>query len=158
MKNLMAWAVAGEGAFLNAKPVRLHQHTSVKTVLCSSNSIDRPPYRKLLRIIDPRQELQVAAMESAVVKALSLLAGSGEIYPVLPISDETPSAPKFWDIAAADIVLKEAGARVTTFWGEAYTYDLPDVRCVHGVLMGTAAGHRYAMAQLQAAGYLEKRA
>ncbi|MDL1958895.1 MAG: hypothetical protein LWX01_13615, partial [Deltaproteobacteria bacterium] len=39
----------------------------------------------------------------------------GEIYPILPKSEETKSVPKFWDIAAADILIHEAGGRVTTF-------------------------------------------
>ena len=84
-----------------------------------------------------------------MVKALLLLSGSGEIYPILPMSEETKSVPKFWDIAAADVILHEAGARVTTFFGEEYKYDIPDFRCVRGVLMGTVAGHSYALSKLQ---------
>lgn len=149
VRNLIAWAVAGEGAYLNGMKVDLSDKASVNTILCSSNAIDRPPYQRVLRAINPDHNLKVAAMESAVVKALLILHGDGEIYPILPRSDETKGVPKFWDIAAADIILHEAGARVTTFFGEEYRYDIPEFRCVRGVLMGTVAGHSYALSKLQ---------
>jgi myo-inositol-1(or 4)-monophosphatase len=149
VRNLMAWAVRGEGAYLNGMKVDLHDKSSIKTILCSSNSIDRPQYGKVLQAINPGDNLEIVATESVVVKALLLLNGSGEIYPILPESEETKSVPKFWDIAAADIILHEAGGRVTNFFGEEYKYDIPDFRCVSGVLMGTAAGHSYALSKLQ---------
>jgi len=60
------------------------------------------------------------------------------------------SVPKFWDIAAADIIIHEAGGRMTTFSGEIYKYNLPDFRCINGVLMGTQKGHEFALKRLQA--------
>ncbi len=117
-RNLLAWAVKGEGAHLNGIKVDLNEETSFSTILCSSNSIDRPAYRKVLARIDPEQNLNILTAESAVVKALLLLEGRGQVYPILPISDENRSGPKFWDIAASDIILHEAGAVATTFYGE----------------------------------------
>ena len=148
-KNMIAWAVVGEGAFLNGMKVDLTNKTSVETILVSSNSIDRPPYQKTLQLIDPKGKLKVMATESVVVKALQILTGDGEIYPILPKSSEMKSTPKFWDIAAADVILHEAGAKVTTFSGEQYQYNIPDFQCVGGVMMGTVTGHNFALSRLQ---------
>ena len=149
VKNLTAWAVKGEGAHLNGIKVNLREDTPLSTVLCSSNSIHRPAYEKALARINPEQNLNILTAESAVVKALLVLQGKGQIYPILPISDENRSGPKFWDIAAADIILHEAGAIVTTFFGEKYRYNVPDFRCVGGVLMGTKSAHHLTLSRLQ---------
>jgi hypothetical protein len=70
------------------------------------------------------------------------------LYPILPKSGETKSVPKFWDITAADIILHEAGGIVTSFFGEEYKYNIPEFRCLPGVLMDTAAAHSLALASL----------
>ena len=148
VKDLLAWAVKGEGAHLNGIQVDLNQENSFSTILCSSNAIDRPYYRKALARIDPGQNLHILTAESAVVKALLLLRRKGQVYPILPISEENRSGPKFWDIAAADIILHEAGAMVTTFFGEEYRYNVSDFRCVQGVLMGTKSAHHITLSRL----------
>jgi len=145
----LAWAVIGEGAYLNGVKVALFQKASVSTILCSSNAIHRPAYKRVLKALDPEHRFTITSTESVVMKALLILRKEGDIYPIVPISEETPSAPKFWDIAAADILLHEAGGRVTTFQGETYKYNLSDVRCINGVLMGTKTGHELALRRLQ---------
>jgi len=131
-KNLLSWAVSGQGAYLNGEKVDLSTKTSLETLLCSSNAIDRPAYQRVLRQIDPDLKLNIVTTESVVVKAMLLLNGDGQLYPILPKSDETKSVPKFWDIAAADIILHEAGAIVTNFFGEEYRYNIPEFRCLPG--------------------------
>ncbi len=147
-RNLFAWAVAGEGAHLNGTRVDLSRRTPMATIVISSNAIDRPPYQEALHALNPDGQLDVIATESVVMKALLLLNGEGDIYPVLPESWTGRPQCKFWDIAGADIILHEAGARVTTFAGELYRYNRPEFRCVEGVLMGTQVGHRYARTKL----------
>ena len=147
--HLLAWAVKGEGAYLNGKKVELNVNSSINTVLCSSNAINRPAYQRKLETINSDHSFKIRSMESVVVKALLILNNEGEIYPILPISKETKSAPKFWDIAAADILIHEAGGRVTTFSGETYKYNIPEIRCVNGALMGTKEGHELALMRLK---------
>ncbi len=147
--ELLAWAVMGEGAYLNGKKVKLNEKTSIHTILCSSNAVHRPAYKRALEKIDPDHRFELKTMESVVVKALRILQGDGEIYPILPKSEETRSTPKFWDIAAADICIHEAGGKVTTFSGEKYTYNIPEFGCINGVLMGTRKGHELALRRLQ---------
>lgn len=147
--NLLAWAVIGEGAYLNGTKVELNEKTSINTILCSNNAINRPAYKRTLEAIDQDHKLKIKSMESVVVKALLILHNDGEIYPILPLSEETKSVPKFWDIAAADILIHEAGGRVTTFSGEMYRYNIPEFRCINGALMGTRRGHELALRRLQ---------
>jgi myo-inositol-1(or 4)-monophosphatase len=147
--NLLAWAVIGEGAYLNGIKVELNEKTSINTILCSSNAINRPAYKRALEVIDQDHRFKIKSMESVVMKALLILHNDGEIYPILPKSEETKSFPKFWDIAAADILIHEAGGRVTTFSGETYRYNIPEFRCINGVLMGTRRGHELALRRLQ---------
>lgn len=152
VQNLIAWAVKGEGSYLNGIRVDLNDKTAINTILCSSNAINRPVYQRTLEAIDHDHRLNIKTMESAVVKALFILNNKGEIYPILPKSEETKSVPKFWDIAAADILIYEAGGRVTTFSGEIYRYNVPEFRCINGVLMGTRRGHEFALRRLQSFG------
>lgn len=148
-KNLIAWAIAGEGTYLNGRKVNLSTEYALNTILCSSNHLSSPPYQRALDVINPNQILKIMATESVVVKALLILNHEGEIYPILPKTEETKSVPKFWDIAAADLLIHEAGGKVTTFSGDVYRYDIPEIRCIKGVIMGTKQGHEYAFTKFR---------
>jgi len=152
VQNLVAWAVKGEGTYLNGTRVDLREKVSISTILCSSNAVNRPPYQRALDAINRDNRLNIETMESVVVKALFILNNRGEIYPILPKSEETKSVPKFWDIAAADILIHEAGGMVTNFSGETYRYNVPEFSCIGGVLMGTRRGHEFALRKLQSFG------
>ncbi|MBU2644790.1 hypothetical protein KKI24_08795 [bacterium] len=150
--DLLAWAVVGEGTRLNGTRVELDEESAISTILCSSNSMHRPAYQSALEAINPGNQFRIKAMESVVVKAMQIMQHEGDIYFFLPISEETKTAPKFWDIAAADILIHEAGGRVTSFAGETYRYDIPDFRCVNGALLGSRKGHALALKRLQSFG------
>ncbi|MFH2133238.1 MAG: inositol monophosphatase family protein [bacterium] len=147
--DLLAWAVVGEGTCLNGTRVEIDEESAIRTILCSSNSMHRPAYQSALEAINQGNQFRIKAMESVVVKALRIIQNDGDIYFILPKSEETKTVPKFWDIAAADILIHEAGGRVSTIAGETYRYDIPDFRCVNGVLMGTKKGHELALERLQ---------
>jgi myo-inositol-1(or 4)-monophosphatase len=147
--KLMAIGVKGEGSYLNNKSIDLSSAYSLNNIICSSNAYQREPYQKALSQLNPDHKLGLITMESVVVKAIRLLQKKGEIYPVLPLSDEVKSVPKFWDIAAADILIHEAGGVVTDFSGQKYKYDQPDFRCKNGVIMGTQKGHQYAIDKMK---------
>jgi 3'-phosphoadenosine 5'-phosphosulfate (PAPS) 3'-phosphatase len=148
-QNLLAWAVKQEGCFLNGKQIKLVDKMAVNTILCSSNSINRLPYQRALKLINQDNNLRIKTAESVVAKILFILNNEGEIYPILPISKEIKTVPKFWDIAAADIILREAGGKLTTFSGKTYRYNVPEFRCINGVLMGTKSGHELAFQRLR---------
>ena len=70
VRNLLAWAVIGEGAYLNGIKVELNEKTSINTILCSSNAINRPAYKRALEVINQDHRFKIKSMESVVVKAL----------------------------------------------------------------------------------------
>jgi len=141
IKNIIAHAVINEGAFLNGKKINIENNNVLKSILCSSNHINKKPYQDFLKKINSENKLKIIKTESCVVKVLYLLKGKGEIYPILPKSNET-SVPKFWDIAASDIILHEAGAILTDFEGERYKYNKSNYLCEKGVLIGTKEIHK----------------
>lgn len=147
-KNLISWAVKGRGTYLNGEKVDLRDKFSIETILCSSNSVDNPSYQRALKAIDQEQKFKIIATESVVMKALLILNNEGEIYPILPQTKDFQSVPKYWDIAASDLLIHEAGGKVTTFFGKLYKFNNPEFRCISGVLMGTRKGHEYALARL----------
>lgn len=48
---------------------------------------------------------------------------------------------KFWDTCAPEVILQEAGGRLTNLFGEANVYDLADVQNHNGILATNGASH-----------------
>ncbi len=55
---------------------------------------------------------------------------------------------KFWDTCAPQIILEEAGGRLTDLWGERYRYDVRDVQNWGGIVASNGAAHNEAVARL----------
>jgi myo-inositol-1(or 4)-monophosphatase len=102
-------ALAGGGAWLNERPIRNPVSAEVKTVTGS---------RKLNAEIEERLAGQVAVLPfvPSLAYRLALVAG-GEIDGAFA----RPGAHD-WDIAAADLVLTEAGGTLLTLAGERVSY------------------------------------
>ena len=148
-QKLLAYAIKGKGSYLNGEKIDLSQNSEMKNIICSRNAYQRPGYQDILEKLNPDDELGLVTLESVVVKAIRILQKAGEIYPVLPLSKNVKSVPKFWDIAAADMIIHEAGGLLTDFAGKKYRYNISDYRCKGGVLMGTQQGHEYALDKIQ---------
>jgi len=148
-QKLLAYAIQGKGSYLNGEKIDLGQNSRIKNIICSRNAYQRRGYQKILQKLNPDDELGLVTLESVVVKAIRILQKEGEIYPVLPLSKRVKSVPKFWDIAAADIIIHEAGGLLTDFVGKKYRYNISDFRCKGGVLTGTQKGHNYALDKLK---------
>jgi 3'(2'), 5'-bisphosphate nucleotidase len=56
---------------------------------------------------------------------------------------------KFWDTCAPQIILEEAGGRVTDIFGEPMSYDLADVQNYGGILASNGISHKKAVEQLR---------
>jgi 3'(2'), 5'-bisphosphate nucleotidase len=48
---------------------------------------------------------------------------------------------KFWDTCAPEVILEEAGGRLTNLFGEPYIYDLSDVQNHNGILATNGVAH-----------------
>ncbi|WP_378943303.1 3'(2'),5'-bisphosphate nucleotidase CysQ [Mesorhizobium sp. ANAO-SY3R2] len=114
------WAVAGEGAFLNGEPIRVRGAGERLRVAGPKPMIDRLP-DEWLRRIDRESYIPSLAYRVAMIAK-----GTLDATFVKPNAHD-------WDIAAAELILREAGGslldsegRVPTFAGE---------KIVHGALM-----------------------
>jgi 3'(2'), 5'-bisphosphate nucleotidase len=56
---------------------------------------------------------------------------------------------KFWDTCAPQIILEEAGGRMTDLFGERLNYDIPDVRNLNGVVATNSIVHDETIAKLK---------
>jgi 3'(2'), 5'-bisphosphate nucleotidase len=56
---------------------------------------------------------------------------------------------KFWDTAAPQIILEEAGGKMTDLFGEDIKYDISDVQNYNGVLASNGVSHDAAVAKLR---------
>jgi 3'(2'), 5'-bisphosphate nucleotidase len=56
---------------------------------------------------------------------------------------------KFWDTCAPQIILEEAGGRLTDIFGEPMRYDLGDVQNYGGILASNGASHEKAVEKLR---------
>jgi myo-inositol-1(or 4)-monophosphatase len=126
-------AEAGQGATLNGMPLAARE----------------PAQLAGLRVAGPKTVLQrIAALDSAIVEprvpslALRIARVAQGRYDAAFASDNSHD----WDLAAADLLVHEAGGAVTDFAGTCLTYNKPEP--VHGAVI--AAGrdcHRALLAQ-----------
>lgn len=56
---------------------------------------------------------------------------------------------KFWDTCAPQIILEEAGGKMTDLFGGQIVYDIRDVQNLNGVLASNGAAHEKTVAQLK---------
>ncbi len=78
---------------------------------------------------------EVKRTNSVGVKAVRLAEGQADIY-----LNATRHASE-WDTCAADIIISEAGGRLTDLYGHTLRYNLPDVTHHHGLLGSNGQRH-----------------
>jgi myo-inositol-1(or 4)-monophosphatase len=123
-------AAAGTGAFLNGKPINASAGSSLNGIGVAG------PARRLDALAHHLPSLRRLPRVHSLALRLARVAG-GEIDVALvgPSSHD-------WDLAAADLLVTEAGGRLTTFDGKSLTYNRPDP--VHDALVASGAD-RHAM-------------
>ncbi len=145
--NELFYAARGAGAFLlenNEKPKRLE--VSGKTNFTAMNLASSRNHRspKMHRIIEDfgfKQEIQ----RGSVGLKIGLIARQiADIY--IHLSPRT----KFWDSCAPQIILEEAGGKMTDLFGAPLRYDLHDVQNHNGILASNGAAHATAVNKLRA--------
>ena len=125
-------AISGGGAMSNGKPIR----TTGLTSLAGARIAGPKPMLEALA----RQESFVAAdkIPSLALRLTRIADGTIDAGLVSPDARD-------WDLAAADLVLSEAGGQVVTAEGDAISYnqEMP----VHGMLMASGSGLAAPLAQ-----------
>ncbi|MBM4141539.1 MAG: inositol monophosphatase [Nitrospira sp.] len=139
VKNELFTAEKGRGAFLNEKPIRVSEVTSLKDSLITTGF----PFRRK-ELIDAYLNLfknvfnKVSDLRRAGSAALDLAylaCGRCEGFFEIGLSQ--------WDIAAGAILIKEAGGVITDFGGE------PDYLLTGNIVAGTPAVHKEILSEVK---------
>lgn len=134
-------ASEGGGAYLNGAPISVSTRDAVEgcRMLAGAATFTHPGWT-----IPPNRPWPQMAVEtrSSIAYRMALVAGGG--YDAMLAL----SAKHDWDLAAGDIIVREAGGRVTDHWGEALRYNgaepiQPSVVCagpaLHALLLDRLA-------------------
>ena len=144
--NQLFYAVKDAGAFLiesdgEPKSLRVSEETDFTAMNLASSRNHRSD--KMHRIIEHfgfRQEIQ----RGSVGLKIGLIAQRiADVY--VHLSPRT----KFWDSCAPQIILEEAGGRMTDLFGERLRYDLTDVQNHNGILASNGTAHDAAVKELR---------
>ena len=129
-------AVAGGGAVRNGKPVavRTVPHDGAPMVVTGPRSFQTSVIRDGAIAVERAPFVPSLAYRIAMVSA-------GEVHLAL-----ARSSAKDWDLAAADLILQEAGGRLSDLSGGPCAYNCRDTR--HGTLVASAADSHPAMLDL----------
>jgi len=123
-------AVAGQGAWLNGQPIR----ASTRAVLPGA----RVPARSLP--VEDRDLVTVDRPNSIALRIAAIADGRADLLATLRWGFE-------WDVAAAALIAREAGAAVSDAFGHVLSFNKRDPRAF-GVLVAAPAIHAAAVARL----------
>jgi myo-inositol-1(or 4)-monophosphatase len=122
------WAVRGAGAFVYPKQ-RIHvaQNDRVRRIAASRSELKRGEFAELVGTAE------VVGVGSTAYKMAKVAAGEVDIF--------LSRGPKSeWDVCAGDLLVREAGGRVTDLRAETLRYNRTDPY-IHGILASSGAQH-----------------
>lgn len=137
LRDLMFTAAVGQGAFLNGKPIRPSDQSLLKDaeILATRHNLDPSHWSGNLPEFK-RSHRPSLAYRMALV-AQGQFDGMITLHPCWE-----------WDIAAGDLILREAGAICSDKTGKALQFNNPHPK-VNGVVAGGQAVHRQIMSALR---------
>ncbi|MFN2412965.1 MAG: 3'(2'),5'-bisphosphate nucleotidase CysQ [Pyrinomonadaceae bacterium] len=144
-KTLYA-AVAGKGSFITVKDkqsrkLQVSNNTDfTKINLAVSRNHRSPKISRIMREFRLKQEIQRG---SVGLKVGLIAERSADLY--IHLSPRT----KFWDTCGPQVILEEAGGRVTDLFGERMRYDFKDVQNHGGFVASNGTVHDQAIARLR---------
>ncbi|HKY45544.1 MAG TPA: 3'(2'),5'-bisphosphate nucleotidase CysQ [Pyrinomonadaceae bacterium] len=131
-------AMRGEGTWIerpNFEPERAHvsdKRDLSRMRLAASRSHRSPRMNKVVARFGFREEVQRG---SVGIKIGLLIEQQCDVY--IHLSPRT----KQWDTCAPEVVLTEAGGRITDLFGYPLTYNVPDVQNRNGLVASNGAAH-----------------
>jgi 3'(2'), 5'-bisphosphate nucleotidase len=138
-------AVRGEGTWierqqLEPEQARVSDQTDVSQMrLAASRSHRSPRMSKVVQRFGFREEVQRG---SVGIKIGLLVEQQCDVY--IHLSSRT----KQWDTCAPQLILTEAGGRMTDLFGEPLNYNVPDVQNRNGLVATNGASHDQIIATL----------
>lgn len=136
--DLLYWGVKNEGAWLSRKsrqPERMLVSTNTdfrQIDLAVSRNHRSPKINRIMKDFRLRSEIQRG---SVGVKMGLIAERCSDLY--IHLSPRT----KFWDTCGPEIILEEAGGRVTDLFGEPICYSRRDVQNHGGIVASNGAVH-----------------
>ncbi|MCX7013218.1 MAG: 3'(2'),5'-bisphosphate nucleotidase CysQ [Candidatus Sumerlaeota bacterium] len=136
-----AWAMDAEGA---AAPKRLRvsgrsRLEELRTVM--SRSHVTPALERLTQALRPAEVLRFGSLGQ---KVCAIAEGEADYY-----LNVTPGSTKEWDCCAPELILAEAGGRMTNLRGTDLAYNKRDVRDRLGLLASNGASHEALLAAIR---------
>jgi 3'(2'), 5'-bisphosphate nucleotidase len=146
VSNVLYYAAKGQGTFCithdNApQRLRVSGKTNFMEMNLASSRNHRSP--RMYRIIEDfgfRQEIQ----RGSVGLKVGLIAEQ-----ICDLYIHLSARTKFWDTCAPQIILEEAGGKMTDIFGFPLRYDLRDVQNHNGILASNGAAHEQALLRLK---------
>lgn len=132
VSNAPAWgelmyAAKGEGAFLNDKQLRVSDVSTLSEAYLSNGRL------KYFEDIDKMPQLQKLARQAHWARGM----GDFWIYHLIAegkVDIMMEGSVKFWDIAAAKVIVEEAGGKMTQLDGQPITYASTSTLATNGKL------------------------
>lgn len=138
LPDVLYWAVKGAGAWIERAGFapergRVSDETKVTRMrLAASRSHRSPRMDKVVRALGMKEEVQRG---SVGVKIGLIIERQCDFY--VHLSPRT----KQWDTCAPEIILTEAGGRITDLFGQPLLYNHPDVQNRNGLVATNGAAH-----------------
>ena len=145
-QNVFYYAAKGEGAFLiknGEKPKRLRVSDKTNFTemnLASSRNHRSPRMYRIMEDFGFKQEIQRGSVGLKVGLVTEQIC---DLY--IHLSPRT----KFWDTCAPQIILEEAGGRMTDLFGFPINYGLGDVQNHNGVVASNGVSHEAVVSNLK---------
>lgn len=139
--NILYHASKGAGTFVNDS--RIHVSTTTDTSkmnLAVSRNHRSPKMSRIVKDFGFNSEVQRG---SVGLKVGLIAEQTCDAY--IHLSPRT----KMWDTCAPQIILEEAGGKLTDLWGEKYRYDIGDVQNWGGIVATNGAVHDKTIEQLR---------
>lgn len=144
--DTLYYAAKGKGAFIVEKDgTSKRVYVSAKTDFAEMNlAVSRNHLSPKMSYVAQDLHIQNIVRRGSVGLKVGLIAEKiCDLY--IHLSPRT----KFWDTCAPQIILEEAGGKLTDIFGEKIRYDLKDVRNHNGVLATNGAAHEKTVAGLK---------
>lgn len=139
-QDRLYWAIRGAGTWVETRDgggtrrrvSTRHQAADLTVVASRSHRGDRFNY--LMQNFPCQRQIQVGSIGG---KIAAIVEQSADVY----VSLSGPSAPKDWDLAAPELILTEAGGRLTHFDGTDLRYNQADVSQWGGLMATNGPCH-----------------
>ncbi|MBA3805620.1 MAG: 3'(2'),5'-bisphosphate nucleotidase CysQ [Acidobacteria bacterium] len=138
LPDLLYWAIEGEGTWIEQQGMeteraRVSDRSEITEMrLAASRSHRSPRMDSVVRALGVRDEVRRG---SVGIKMGLIIERQCDLY--VHLSPRT----KQWDTCAPEVILREAGGRVTDLFGQPLLYNSPDVQNRNGIVATNGVAH-----------------